>query len=127
MQFYLPFPVVSIGDGSSWSLRKALMAYKAVAEVTAEEIAATGVPMEEAWRIHLGLRKVISERGGSGPEAWDAISKRLLSPTLPFPLHQMLYYGCYRDFGSNPPAAWIPDRYLLLLFLVLFFCLNRLV
>ncbi|XP_042418915.1 probable acyl-activating enzyme 17, peroxisomal [Zingiber officinale] len=86
------------------------MAYKAVAEVAAEEIAATGVPMEEAGRIHLGLRQVITDCGGTGPEAWDAISKRILSPTLPFPLHQMLYYGCYRDFGSNPPPAWIPDK-----------------
>ncbi|XP_042382139.1 probable acyl-activating enzyme 17, peroxisomal [Zingiber officinale] len=81
-----------------------------VADVTAEEIEATGVPPVVAQRLHAALRRILSERGTSGPEAWDAISKQLLSPRLPFPLHQMLYYGCYRGFRPDPPPAWLPDK-----------------
>ncbi|WOK95424.1 putative acyl-activating enzyme 17, peroxisomal [Canna indica] len=86
------------------------MAYKALREITAEEIAATGVPSEEAERLHATLRQILLEHGNSGPKAWDSISKHLLSPCLPFPLHQMMYYGCYRGFDSDPPPAWIPDK-----------------
>ncbi|RWW12333.1 hypothetical protein GW17_00024003 [Ensete ventricosum] len=84
------------------------MAYRALEDITVEEIGAAGVPPDEAERLHAGLRRILLESGSSGPEAWDAISKRLLSPDLPFPLHQMMYYGCYVGFDSEPPPAWIP-------------------
>ncbi|CAL9057221.1 probable acyl-activating enzyme 17, peroxisomal [Musa acuminata AAA Group] len=86
------------------------MAYRPLEDITVEEIGAAGVPPDEAERLHACLRRILLETGSSGPEAWDAISKRLLSPDLPFPLHQMMYYGCYVGFDSEPPPAWIPNE-----------------
>ncbi|RRT47543.1 hypothetical protein B296_00037311 [Ensete ventricosum] len=77
------------------------MAYRALEDIMVEEIGAAGVPPDEAERLHAGLRRILLESGSSGPEAWDAISKRLLSPDFPFPLHQMMYYGCYCVASTN--------------------------
>nr|CAD1826672.1 unnamed protein product [Ananas comosus var. bracteatus] len=85
------------------------MAYAALDRISAEDIAAVGVASDEAEKLRVALREVLREYGSSGPEAWREISKRLLNPNLPFALHQMLYYGCYKDCDSDTPPAWIPN------------------
>lgn len=84
------------------------MAYKGLDCITSSDIAAIGVPSEAADEIYEKLTKIIQIYGAATPEAWKSISKSILSPELPFSLHQMMYYGCYKDFGPDPPA-WIPD------------------
>ncbi len=45
-------------------------------------------------------------------DAWKALSKKILKPSLPFKLHLLLFSLCYphwRDF-PNTAAAWIPDQ-----------------
>ncbi|XP_073010804.1 probable acyl-activating enzyme 17, peroxisomal [Typha latifolia] len=85
------------------------MAYKAADQITAEEIAAVGVTSDEAERLHVELGRILREHGSSGTEAWKEISRHFLNPNLPFPLHQMMYYGCYKDYDSSTPPAWFPD------------------
>ncbi|PSR95738.1 Acyl-activating enzyme 17, peroxisomal like [Actinidia chinensis var. chinensis] len=84
------------------------MAYKALDSVTASDIAALGVASEVGEGFYENLTETVRNYGAATPETWKRISKHLLTPDLPFSLHQMMYYGCYRDFGPDPPA-WIPD------------------
>ncbi|KAK1315876.1 putative acyl-activating enzyme 17, peroxisomal [Acorus calamus] len=85
------------------------MAFETLDKITVEDISAVGIPVDEAGRLHGELSEILRDHGHSPPEAWRVISKRLLRPDLPFSLHQMLYYGCYRGIGSDTPPAWFPD------------------
>ncbi|THG08659.1 hypothetical protein TEA_015529 [Camellia sinensis var. sinensis] len=84
------------------------MAYKALDCITSSDIEALGLPSEVAERFYQNLSEVIRNYGSATSETWQRVSKHLLDPDLPFSLHQMMYYGCYKDFGPDPPA-WIPD------------------
>ncbi|CAL5372133.1 unnamed protein product [Camellia sinensis] len=84
------------------------MAYKALDCITSSHIEALGLPSEVAERFYQNLNEIIRNYGSATPETWQRVSKHLLDPDLPFSLHQMMYYGCYKDFGPDPPA-WIPD------------------
>ncbi|CAL5326986.1 unnamed protein product [Camellia sinensis] len=85
-----------------------LMAYKALDCITSSDIEALGLPSEVAERFYQNLNEIIRNYGCATSETWQRVSKHLLDPDLPFSLHQMMYYGCYKDFGPDPPA-WIPD------------------
>ncbi|XP_073295519.1 probable acyl-activating enzyme 17, peroxisomal [Primulina huaijiensis] len=82
--------------------------YKSLDCITAEDISALGIPDDVSDQLHLKLAGIIRSSGAGTPKAWHAISKHLLTPELPFSLHQMMYYGCYKNFGPDPPA-WSPD------------------
>ncbi|KAL8141863.1 hypothetical protein V2J09_014895 [Rumex salicifolius] len=84
------------------------MAHKALDEVTVSDIEAQGIPSQSADYIHRKLTGAIHAHGPGSPATWKNISKEILSPELPFAFHQMMYYGCYKKFGSDPPA-WLPD------------------
>ncbi|GMP33156.1 hypothetical protein CsSME_00006599 [Camellia sinensis var. sinensis] len=84
------------------------MAYKALDCITSSDIEALGLPSEVAERFYQNLNEIIRNYGCATSETWQRVSKHLLDPDLPFSLHQMMYYGCYKDFGPDPPA-WIPD------------------
>ncbi|KAL8474799.1 hypothetical protein ACS0TY_031292 [Phlomoides rotata] len=82
--------------------------YKSLDSITSSDIAALGIPNEKADELHRHLAGIIENCGAGTPQTWHKISKNLLSPELPFSLHQMMYYACYKYFGSDPPA-WSPD------------------
>lgn len=82
--------------------------YKSLDSITASDIAALGIAPEVAERLHGRLAEVLRNYGSATPDTWRNISKHILSPDLPFSFHQVMYYGCYKDFGPDPPA-WIPD------------------
>ncbi|XP_059455543.1 probable acyl-activating enzyme 17, peroxisomal [Corylus avellana] len=84
------------------------MAFKALDCITRSDIEALGISPELAEGLHERLTEIIRIYGPATPDKWRNISKRVLSPDLPFSFHQMMYYGCYRDYGPDPPA-WIPD------------------
>ena len=48
----------------------------------------------------------------SAEQAWEHISKNILTPQLPFKLHLFLFSLCYPDWQTSPntAAAWIPDH-----------------
>lgn len=84
------------------------MSHKTLDCITVSDIEAQGIPSETAEKTHEKLAQIIRNHGSSSPQTWQCISKQLLNPDLPFSLHQMLYYGCYKDFGPDP-LAWLPD------------------
>ncbi|KAK9107209.1 hypothetical protein Syun_023220 [Stephania yunnanensis] len=84
------------------------MAYKALDRILVSDIAELGISIDVAERLHSDLNEILKNHGSEAPQTWKNISLNLLNPNLPFAFHQMMYYGCYKDFGSDPPA-WIPD------------------
>ncbi|KAI3463848.1 hypothetical protein Pfo_020511 [Paulownia fortunei] len=82
--------------------------YKSLDCITTADIAALGIPYENADELHRHLAGIIQNCGAGTPQTWHNISKHLLTPELPFSFHQMMYYGCYKYFGPDPPA-WLPD------------------
>ncbi|KAI9088468.1 hypothetical protein K1719_029917 [Acacia pycnantha] len=84
------------------------MALKSLHSITPSDIESLGVTPEDAASLHQLLKEIVATHGVGTPATWHNITKRLLSPHLPFSFHQMLYYGCYKSYGPDPPA-WIPD------------------
>ena len=84
------------------------MVYKSLDSVTVKDIEASGISSQLAKEIHQQVMEIVNNYGAATPETWKGISKHVLTPNLPFSLHQMMYYGCYKDFGTDPPA-WLPD------------------
>ncbi|CAK9330025.1 unnamed protein product [Citrullus colocynthis] len=84
------------------------MDWKALDSITVIDIEALGIGSEVAEQLHGRLGEIIRSYGNGTPETWQHISKRVLSPDLPFSFHQMMYYGCYKNYGPDPPA-WIPE------------------
>ncbi|XP_020216345.1 probable acyl-activating enzyme 17, peroxisomal [Cajanus cajan] len=84
------------------------MAHKSLSSISVSEIESHGITREDAATIHQSLTEIIGIHGDNTPATWQHISNIVLKPELPFSFHQMLYYGCYKDYGSDPPS-WIPD------------------
>ncbi|KAH0707670.1 probable acyl-activating enzyme 17, peroxisomal [Solanum tuberosum] len=82
--------------------------YKTLDSVTVADVEALGIYTELAGKLHGELTRIVRNYGSATPQTWYHISKELLTPNLPFSFHQMMYYGCYKDFGPDPPA-WLPD------------------
>ncbi|KAJ0604438.1 hypothetical protein HanHA300_Chr02g0049881 [Helianthus annuus] len=83
------------------------MSYKPLDSISISDIVDLGIPPETATQLHEKLTEIIKTYGSNTPETWTQISTRILDPGLPFSFHQMMYYGCYVDFGPDPPA-WLP-------------------
>ena len=84
------------------------MSYKSLNHITISDIESQGIPSEIAVQIHHKLTQIIHDYGPSSSKTWQNITKHVLNPELPFSFHQMMYYGCYKDYGPDPPA-WLPD------------------
>lgn len=84
------------------------MAYKSLSSISVSDIESLGIARDHAATLHLCLTELIEIHGTDASATWQNISKNILSPELPFSFHQMLYYGCFKDYGPDPPA-WIPD------------------
>ncbi|KAJ4836275.1 putative acyl-activating enzyme 17, peroxisomal [Turnera subulata] len=82
--------------------------YKGLDTISVSDIEALGVSSGVARKLYREVSEIVAAHGPASPETWTHISKRVLNPGLPFSFHQMMYYGCYKDFGPDPPA-WLPD------------------
>ncbi|XP_011096943.1 probable acyl-activating enzyme 17, peroxisomal isoform X1 [Sesamum indicum] len=82
--------------------------YKSLDCITTADIAALGIAYENADELRRQLAGIIQNCGSGTPQTWHNITKHLLTPELPFSFHQMMYYGCYKYYGPDPPA-WSPD------------------
>ncbi|KAL0396144.1 UNVERIFIED_CONTAM: putative acyl-activating enzyme 17, peroxisomal [Sesamum calycinum] len=82
--------------------------YKSLDCITTADIAALGIPDEKADELRRQLAGIVQNCGAGTPQTWHNIAKHLLTPELPFSFHQMMYYGCYKYYGPDPPA-WSPD------------------
>ncbi|KAG4957310.1 hypothetical protein JHK85_043690 [Glycine max] len=83
--------------------------YKSLSSITVSDIESHGIAREDAATLHQGLAEIIETHSNGTPATWQHVSNSILNPELPFSFHQMLYYGCYKDYGPDPPA-WIPNR-----------------
>lgn len=84
------------------------MAYKSLSSISVSDIESLGIARDHAATLHLRLTELIEIHGNDTPATWHNITTNILGPELPFSFHQMLYYGCFKDFGPDP-HAWIPD------------------
>ncbi|CAL1369911.1 unnamed protein product [Linum trigynum] len=83
--------------------------YKSLDAISVADIQSlAGITPSLAQKFHAELAEIVRDHGAGTPATWTHISRRLLNPDLPFSLHQMMYYGCFKDFGPDPPA-WSPD------------------
>ncbi|KAK7327651.1 hypothetical protein VNO77_21736 [Canavalia gladiata] len=85
-----------------------VMAYKSLSSITVSDIESHGIAREAASTLHQQVKEIIETHGTDTPATWHHISNSILNPELPFSFHQMLYNGCYEDYGPDPPA-WMPD------------------
>ncbi|XP_071733194.1 probable acyl-activating enzyme 17, peroxisomal isoform X2 [Rutidosis leptorrhynchoides] len=83
------------------------MVYKSLDSISISDIVNLGISPETATQLHQKLTEIIQTYGSDAPQIWTQISTRILHPDLPFSFHQMMYYGCYVQFGPDPPA-WLP-------------------
>ncbi|KAF9603859.1 hypothetical protein IFM89_038117 [Coptis chinensis] len=91
--------------------------YGRISEVGVEDIVRAGLlSLHEAEIFHHRLNAAITEVGGTeeAKEVWREIcEQRLLQPSHPHGLHQLVYYSVYSqwDASSNgPPLYWFPSR-----------------
>ncbi|PWA74948.1 acyl-activating enzyme 17 [Artemisia annua] len=82
--------------------------YKTLDTVQVSDIVNVGISPETAAQLHKKVDEIIKKYGSGCPETWKEISTRVLNPDLPFGFHQMMFYGCYKEFGPDP-IAWLPD------------------
>lgn len=88
------------------------MAYKSLSSISVTEIESLGIARDHAATLHQRLTELIAIHGTDTPATWQNITSNILNPELPFSFHQMMYYGCFKDYGLDPPA-WLPDPYAL--------------
>ncbi|CAN1266964.1 Hexanoyl-CoA synthase [Linum perenne] len=84
------------------------MGYKSLDSISVSDIQALGIEPPLSEKLHSDLAEIVRNQSSGGSTTWTHISGRLLNPSLPFSFHQMMYYGCFLDFGPDPPA-WSPD------------------
>ncbi|XP_047325723.1 probable CoA ligase CCL12 [Impatiens glandulifera] len=90
---------------------------RGIREVKLEDLVGAGLPAEEARALKASLDDVISRLGfGSDPrDVWREITdRRLLRPSFPHSLHQLVYYAVYSNYdesSSGPPLYWFPSLY----------------
>lgn len=98
------------------------MAYKSLDSITRSDIKSLGISDDVSDKLLRDLEDIIRNHGSATPpERWIEISRRILHPDLPFSFHQMMYHGCYKDFGPDPPA-WLPDPYVIQRITISFLC-----
>ena len=72
------------------------------------ELITAGLSKEEAEKLASDVTKILSSDSLSS-EKWRQISKQLLNPQIPFPVHQLLFKKTYQD-SKEPNFIWIPSQ-----------------
>ncbi|XP_059628797.1 probable CoA ligase CCL12 [Cornus florida] len=93
---------------------------KSIWEVGVEELVEAGLSVFEAKLLEKGLKDAIHRTGGGGAlsdpkELWrELTARRLLTPSHPHAVHQLVYYGVYANYDASsddPPPYWFPSLY----------------
>ncbi|KAK6772667.1 hypothetical protein RDI58_027905 [Solanum bulbocastanum] len=83
---------------------------KSISEVGMEDLVRAGVGEEEAKWLMAELKAAIAKVGFSQKELWrEVTARKLLKPSHPHPLHQLLYYSVYDNYHNGPPLYWFPS------------------
>ncbi|KAM7502888.1 hypothetical protein LguiB_001792 [Lonicera macranthoides] len=88
-----------------------------ISEVGVEEVVRAGLQEEEEAKRFVKLLKEEIHRTGGGSsdpkELWrNLVARRLLEPSHPHALHQLLYYAVYHNYPASvngPPLYWFPS------------------
>ncbi|KAF3444409.1 hypothetical protein FNV43_RR14101 [Rhamnella rubrinervis] len=89
---------------------------KSITEVGVEDLVKAGLDTEEAKAFLRVLNDSISCVESSDPrEVWRRlVNQRVLKPSHPHGLHQLVYYSVYADWDVSkrgPPPYWFPSLY----------------
>ncbi|CAI8618620.1 unnamed protein product [Vicia faba] len=88
------------------------MAPKSITELGVNDFVKAGLPPAEANQLK-ELVLSLSVSSGDPSDIWRRIvSRRILKPSYPHPLHQLLYYTIYSNHHSSsspPPLYWFPS------------------
>ncbi|MBL90235.1 MAG: AMP-dependent synthetase [Myxococcales bacterium] len=79
-------------------------------KISPEELQGSGLDEKEAAWLS---EKIAGLKEGSPSGVWQALSKTVLTPHMPFELHRTLYAHTYRDWDEQqlgPRPAWIPSE-----------------
>ncbi|KAL5563556.1 hypothetical protein UlMin_033303 [Ulmus minor] len=92
------------------------MKKKDINDVGLDELVKAGLHIEEAKNFKRVFEDVISETKGLDPrELWrKLVAQRILKPSHPHELHQLVYYSVYSDWDVStrgPPLYWFPSLY----------------
>ena len=87
---------------------------KGITEVGVEDLVKAGLEIEDAKAFQRVLNDSISGVEGSDPrEVWRRlVSRRVLKPSHPHGLHQLVYSSVYADWDVStrgPPPYWFPS------------------
>ncbi|XP_027345741.1 probable acyl-activating enzyme 18, peroxisomal [Abrus precatorius] len=89
---------------------------KSVRELGVEDLVKAGLTASEANDLYGVLREILSLSASQPSDIWrQLVSRRVLKPSYPHPLHQLLYYSVYHSaFHSHhadalPPLYWFPS------------------
>lgn len=77
-------------------------------EVTTEALRELGLTNDAARKTVAKLQAIPPDIPAT--ETWKRVSREILSPELPHPVHSHLYRAIYRDWDTSqgPPPAWFP-------------------
>lgn len=87
---------------------------KNIWELGVEDTVKAGLNLEEAVEFDRILQNVVLVPKRSDPrEVWrELMARRVLKPTHPYGLHQLVYYSVYANWDSSsngPPPYWFPS------------------
>lgn len=87
--------------------------YQCFQDITISTITCLDSPQVDVVDPHEKAQSNWKECGCCGAPAWDLNPHKLFQPDLSFAHPQMIFNGCYRDWGSlrnNYPNAWTPSQ-----------------
>ncbi|CAJ2677435.1 unnamed protein product [Trifolium pratense] len=87
------------------------MGKKSIRELGVDDFVKAGLSATEANELKEQLLMSLSVSSNDPADIWgDLVSRRVLKPSYPHPLHQLLYYTIYSDHqSSSPPLYWFPS------------------
>lgn len=88
---------------------------KSISELGSDDLVQAGLPINEAKDFELVLKQTMSSTKATAGELWrQIVAQRLLKPSHPHELHQLVYYSVYADWdvsNKGPPPYWFPSLY----------------
>ncbi|KAJ1426115.1 AMP-dependent synthetase/ligase [Sesbania bispinosa] len=83
------------------------MGKKSILELGVQDFVNAGLSLVEANQLNFVLKDVLSL---SPADIWrHLVTRRLLKPSYPHSLHQLLFYSLYHSHTARPPLYWFPS------------------
>ncbi|XP_027191678.1 probable CoA ligase CCL12 isoform X2 [Cicer arietinum] len=87
------------------------MAKKKISDLRVDDFVKAGLSAAEANLLNQRLLSLSLSSSSDPSDTWrHLVSRRVLKPSHPYPLHQLLYYTIYSSHhSSSPPLYWFPS------------------